>query len=114
MAQISATSMCPATINPARAPQLPISATASQTLILSDKYQSAIFTINKLIYICASEFPENSLCDQGVGLCGAGGLLPCVRDEDSPMALGSNWPKSLRPSPSIFQGHAQTVHKFSN
>jgi len=43
MAQISTKSMCPATINPAYAPWLPASPTASQTPILSEKYQRAYF-----------------------------------------------------------------------
>lgn len=43
-----------------------------------------------------------------------GGLVPCVQDEGIPAALGSNPPKSLRPSPSLFQGHAQNMHKVSN
>lgn len=33
------------------------------------------------------------------------GMLPCVQDEGSPTALGSNQPKSLHPSPSLFQGN---------
>lgn len=33
------------------------------------------------------------------------GMLPCVQDKGSPAALGSNQPKSLHPSPSLFQGH---------
>lgn len=38
-----------------------------------------------------------------------GGAVPCVRDEGSPAALGSNPPKSLRPSPSL---SSKDTHKL--
>lgn len=43
VAQMNATFMCPATVNPASAPWLPISPPVSQTLILRDKYPRASF-----------------------------------------------------------------------